>query len=1341
MTALLEKYSADLWWIALLLGLLALLALAYLLYVIRKMSVVRQEADGKPPPVEAPSLASNKSLQQSFTEAIRRLRQAVAGRNFRYQVPWILILGDSESGKSAVLEAARAALPMSRDIDGPKSAGSGCQWWFFEQGVVLDVTGTVDDRGWNRILGLLQRHRPRLPLDSILLAVPASELLASDNLEKEQIAERAMIWNRRLWQAQKTLGLKVPVTLLVTKCDQIPGFSSFWQALPPRHRQEMFGWSNPFSPDALYDGQWIDQAFAGIRADIDLAQLEIAAAPGQIGDVDAMIGFPSQFSALAGPLRAYLDQFLQPSRFYESPPLRGIYFCGRVEPDRQALPGLIRDLFVRKIFAERGLATPIGRSLLSRNRAVRGLQLAMASLVLILSLGFTFATVRLSREASDLAPILRKVATGLKDVDQKEQRAGALVKVTGEDLTFYRQEVAISLLDLMSQVGAQDSHTIFFANSLNLEPVFMPTSLLSGTDERLGDFLNRSFDGVILRAMRDQLTIRTRKTLDNGEKKTTAEEESAGLVAQNASEFKQLHSFVTELGETEKLSKDFNNLAINHDPAGLQSLVRALFKVEMPASFLAHSDLFTDVLGHVKNETFDVTAYRQLATPRARSLTWHLYNHLFLASPLVAQLTEVSERLRDLAQPSANLDDEAMQLGRARDSLDRLSTSLARPEARWIADRNLDLGEPFRQLLAQMSVSNFFDPGLADELATLGRTEFQHFQSRLAAYDAPLIGPILRQDPQGQIESDLSVPAGRLSIALKEMFAQDFMQLPGPASIDTRFDRRRLVWDIDRLTEATRFYEHYDHFIAEQLDGLPPALRDSAARLALSRLQANMNAAVARAETFQENVSNEELASEEALDADIHNFRAAAPLLERILTIFRQFDMGAPLNALRMVSGNQAQLLLMKTDLLLESDNLFAPVRPLAEWDGSVAAGLFAFQVNDAAEMQRYLDIETARLQHLFLDYGMPLVGFLAGRANSRFPDDLRNLARWQSIYEELGKYNNHRPDNALSALQRFLRVDLIAATAANCFDIGKDSARVGSSNYFDQRRNQLAVELSRRCAIIAGDKNAGRYRALAARFNDQLAGRFPFAVDDSGGEADIDLVRAFFRDFGADLPILRDRAAEQAGNDPERGKMANFLRQLAQTATLFKALDGEEGGNGPLLARIAVDFRVNRDSERGANQVIDWSIQSGGRHISIGDSERSLLWQPGEPISVSFRWAKDSPWRPAAGLTGSALVSQDDKAVFSYGGSWSLLRLIDAQISTLGQSRAGGPAPVLLRFEIPLAPAGDPAILFLRLTVNPAGGAASGPPKPALAIPVFPTLAPEPRFGRDKDDLAGGAK
>src|SRR5882762_8210762 len=61
-------------------------------------------ADEEQTPAEFLQYSSNLDLRTSFSRALRLLKNYVTGRDYRYRVPWFLMIGESDSGKTTVLK-------------------------------------------------------------------------------------------------------------------------------------------------------------------------------------------------------------------------------------------------------------------------------------------------------------------------------------------------------------------------------------------------------------------------------------------------------------------------------------------------------------------------------------------------------------------------------------------------------------------------------------------------------------------------------------------------------------------------------------------------------------------------------------------------------------------------------------------------------------------------------------------------------------------------------------------------------------------------------------------------------------------------------------------------------------------------------------------------------------------------------------------------------------------------------------------------------------------------------------------------------------------------------------
>ncbi|MBN2125896.1 MAG: hypothetical protein JW821_16485, partial [Deltaproteobacteria bacterium] len=425
---------------------LILFVLGLLLYLFRtskKLVPKKEAAEEAPEPAEsgreAPpakkAAVSGLGLRRSFSKAVRVLRANVSGRNYRYQIPWYLMVGEAASGKTATLNRSGLNLPLGKPIGEGPEIRKGCNWWFFEKGIVLDIAGdlilradgrTSDDRGWRLLLRLLQKHRPQRPIDGIILSVPCEDLLGAGEkgeADFNRIAEKADHLYKKLWQTQKALGIRLPVYVLVTKCDQIEGFQSFCREIPSRLSHNIFGWSNPYAVDTGYTGDWVREAFEGMHAELSHVQFEIFSEGTEILERDGLFLFPTNLQSISESVHVYLDHLFRESVYHESFIFRGLYFCGdsgtEEERGRAKKPFFLRDLFDKKIFPEFSLARPATRSVLSKNRSVLAAQIVAGLLVLIGGLGLWRAAARLQVDKSALLPVLEQVA---EDVNQLRDR-------------------------------------------------------------------------------------------------------------------------------------------------------------------------------------------------------------------------------------------------------------------------------------------------------------------------------------------------------------------------------------------------------------------------------------------------------------------------------------------------------------------------------------------------------------------------------------------------------------------------------------------------------------------------------------------------------------------------------------------------------------------------------------------------------------------------------------------------------------------------------------------------------------------------------------------------------
>lgn len=383
------------WWVGIFLALFAagLVAGAFFL---QKLLIKRREQNfvndmGEHDLAALKALSDNerndlRDLHERWKSAIDTLRNSHLKKlgNPLYVLPWYMVIGESGSGKTTSLNSARLASPL-RDISRVQGvAGTKqCEWWFFEQSVVIDTAGRYampvnegqDRDEWRKFLSLLLKYRRKEPLNGLIVTIAADRLLdaSPEELEKDGATIRL-----RVDELMRALGVKFPVYVLVTKCDLIQGVNRFCQHLPEKSLDQPMGFINQErSPDV--DG-FVTSALGTIDERLRNLRLHLLHQPEAKGADPALLLFPEEFESLKQGLATFMTTAFRPNPYQETPLLRGLFFSsGRQEGTphshfsktmglsgkEEALPGTYNGLFLHDFFAK---ILPRDRSLLAPTR-------------------------------------------------------------------------------------------------------------------------------------------------------------------------------------------------------------------------------------------------------------------------------------------------------------------------------------------------------------------------------------------------------------------------------------------------------------------------------------------------------------------------------------------------------------------------------------------------------------------------------------------------------------------------------------------------------------------------------------------------------------------------------------------------------------------------------------------------------------------------------------------------------------------------------------------------------------------------------------------------------------
>jgi hypothetical protein len=263
-----------------------------------------------------------------------------------YDLPWLLLIGEPQSGKTTTLRESGLDFPLGKDSLSGAGGTVNCDWWFTNEAVILDTAGrftmpvdTAPDREeWHSFLKLLASHRPRCPINGVIVTIPSTSLLQDS---PETVKNKALTIREKLQELVTVLGVEFPVYIMVSKLDLVYGFAEFCASLSTEERKQALGWNRQnMIPEAFKQDEFTTFFATLVGRLSEWARRRLRELnPGS--EADRVYAFPGEFNRLKDALAGYLSLIFRPDRYHISLLFRGCYFSSGLQEGKSIARALL----------------------------------------------------------------------------------------------------------------------------------------------------------------------------------------------------------------------------------------------------------------------------------------------------------------------------------------------------------------------------------------------------------------------------------------------------------------------------------------------------------------------------------------------------------------------------------------------------------------------------------------------------------------------------------------------------------------------------------------------------------------------------------------------------------------------------------------------------------------------------------------------------------------------------------------------------------------------------------------------------------------------------------------
>lgn len=1263
-------------------------------------------------------------IVSSFFKIMRIIKRSTFERNWRYILPWYMVIGPKESGKSVLLDGLQFM-----NLPGEEKTHEDT-WRLFDNSILFEVPSntffTESVEFWNFLCKLFRYFRPRRPLDGIILTISADSLI-ENSIELSNIARETAY---KISSAQNLLNMKLPIYIIITNADKIKCFSDFCSELSLSEKNQIIGWSADNDYEKIIPNNWLELFENAIHIGLRKATLSFASKKKISEILNKAIFTQSAIEQILPGLKNYITALTKSKNKVLSLFIRGIYFSAvshekisaipivqasilnpnsdavKMLSERQSVPNgvcFIEDLFRDKILAESNLAIPINENKYRVDKITWIKRGAFIIFSIIWVAGWYNGSKIISKELRSSELIFKNAVNLMKRINIIETEIR-----DKSDQQIMNNEIR-RILQLLSNIKKQDMFSIF-----------VPASWFSNISDRIASSIGIIFDSSATKAIFLDLNLSAKNiSLETVNEITNSKfipNKSNPFDISSLPSFMAFKKYIAEIQKLEKLEGEYNRLRKLEDPEALNVITKEIFK-----ETFAVVNLLNDrtISSKFIAPQFDLGEFRDQIYMNLKNL----FNK-FLAEIFDKTIEKIFEKLcEDIAIFAASTQNpkeiySAENLSKLNAKILKIIEIINSEEFKWIALQDFEPNNEYAKIFNSIESSKILGYTISKELKNKANNEFNKLKDKLANYSSAFTGKLFNNslnEPSKEFyafskELDSIVKS---SFAIKVQPKDLVLQIPSDQTLN---------WDISIIKEAINLIEKLENFEQNSMKTFRSDFQGIYSDVIRKMIYPSVVSILARAQNIEDSPVNATTSSiESLLKKHAYNLNDLSKYLSKIISFLDNYEEKGGNSC-----GFQNLIISQATDLIKTADSLFELETPYAvnnelfnDWKGDISP-TFAGS-NDPNAVKKYLSSQYSRVKFLAKEIAWPAISVLSLDVLTNRVSSFDEIQKWTDISEQIDEFESSKPGNSIASLENFI-TGIVSQASLN--EIKNDPTITEISNqtgdYFINQKSKIAKALLNRAGDINREKAYDSYNSLANYFNENIAGKFPFG--NSSEDLSLTVIEKFIKLYESfDINII-DILKKNVINKNTNDDIISFIENMPNIINFLKLwLDhSKTTDQSNALIGFKIENRVNKNNEAYGSIILERSVFING--FNTEDSNNLLIFHNGDNVEVKLPFIKSNTIDLMLSNDNNMQIN-DRTVTFTYSGEWSLFGLI--QMHKISKTKGIPSNGIILKFAVPINnedSVDEEARIFMKIT--PLMRNASGNWQ-AFSIPEFPSKAP----------------